>query len=170
MKRELGMTLIELLVTLTVAAILLTVAVPSFNAVIQNNKAVAQGNQFVTAFNYARSEAVKRHLRVSVCASNIDQSDCSGGNTWVNGWIVFADGAGAAGKIDVGDEILKVWVQLEGQSKVTTGIASVSYLQSGALSGGAANIVLKVDGCTGNNARTISISSTGRVSMDKTSC
>lgn len=174
MKRESGITLVELIITLAIAAILLSLAVPSFRAISQNNKAVAQGNQFVTAFSYARSEAVKRHLRVSVCASNVDQTACSGSNTWAaNGWIVFTDNVGTVGTIDAGDEILKVWVKLEGQSTVTTvptDTANISYLQSGALSGGAVTLQLKVGGCTGDNARTISIAPTGRVSVDKTPC
>ena len=83
-----GFTLIELLVTLAVAAILLTVAVPNYQTFVMNSRMVSQANDLITAFNMARSEAVKRAANVQVCAGTA----CPGTN-WAQGWIV-ADAAG----------------------------------------------------------------------------
>ena len=84
-----GFTLIELLVTLSVAAILLGVAVPNFQLFVMNNRMASQANDLITAFNMARSEAVKRAANVMVCAG----TSCNVAGSWTQGWIV-ADAAG----------------------------------------------------------------------------
>lgn len=84
-----GFTLIELMVTIALAAIILTQAVPSFNALVQNNRLISQKNEFISTLNLARSEALKRGTRVTVCAST-DQTTCDTAD-WEQGWIVFSD-------------------------------------------------------------------------------
>lgn len=84
-----GFTLIELMVTIALAAIILTQAVPSFNALVQNNRLISQKNEFISALNLARSEALKRGVRVTVCAST-DRTSCDTTN-WEKGWIIFSD-------------------------------------------------------------------------------
>ena len=84
-----GFTLIELMVTVALAAIILTQAVPSFNALVQNNRLISQKNEFISTLNLARSEALKRGTRVTVCASS-DQKTCDT-TDWEKGWIVFSD-------------------------------------------------------------------------------
>ncbi|KPJ92750.1 MAG: hypothetical protein AMJ53_08750 [Gammaproteobacteria bacterium SG8_11] len=84
-----GFTLIELMVTIALAAIILTQAVPSFNALVQNNRLISQKNEFISTLNLARSEALKRGTRVTVCAST-DQNTCDT-TDWEKGWIVFSD-------------------------------------------------------------------------------
>ncbi|TNF61933.1 MAG: prepilin-type N-terminal cleavage/methylation domain-containing protein, partial [Burkholderiales bacterium] len=77
MRLQSGFTLIELMVTITVLAVLLGVGVPSFQATIQGNRITTAANDLVAALQYARSEAVRRGVNVTVCSSN-DQSTCSG--------------------------------------------------------------------------------------------
>lgn len=89
MTKNSGFTLIELMVTIALAAIILTQAVPSFHALVQNNRLIAQKNEFISALNLARGEALKRGVRVTVCASN-DQANCNTTN-WEAGWIIFSD-------------------------------------------------------------------------------
>ena len=91
MKRDYGFTLVELMVTLVIAAILLTAGVPSFTTLIKNNRLTTSTNELVGALTLARSEAVKRGLRVTVCKS-ADQASCdTSGTGWQQGWIVFTD-------------------------------------------------------------------------------
>lgn len=90
MKHFYGFTLIELMVTLAVFGIVAALAFPGFKLYQQNSNRVTQINDLVATFNLARSEAVKRNLAVSVCAS-ADQTTCSNDNNWTTGWIVFVD-------------------------------------------------------------------------------
>ena len=101
-----GLTLVELAVTLAVVAILISVALPSFTSLIQNNRVLGEVNSFVSDLQYARSEAIKEGIPVSVCASS-NGSTCLGANTWSSGWIVFPDAAGS-GSIAAGVSPLRV--------------------------------------------------------------
>ncbi|MEO5378649.1 MAG: GspH/FimT family pseudopilin [Magnetococcus sp. DMHC-6] len=102
-----GFTLIELIVVLSIAGILTGMGVPVLYDLIQNNRLISQVNNFVASLQYARSEAVRRGERVSLCPS-LDLLTCStGGGEWGEGWIVFADGH-TPGTLDGDDELLRV--------------------------------------------------------------
>jgi type IV fimbrial biogenesis protein FimT len=47
-------------------------------------------NEFITALNVARSEAVKRNVKVSIRKSD-NQSSTKNGTNWENGWDIFTD-------------------------------------------------------------------------------
>lgn len=91
MKRTLerGFTLGELLVSLAVIGISLTIAVPGFNSMVNNNHRRAAVNEFVSTMHVARSEAVTRNQRVTVCPS-AGGATCEG-VAWNQGWLAFVD-------------------------------------------------------------------------------
>lgn len=93
MKRETGVTIIELMIVLVIVAVLATVAVPSFSSFIQSGRASAQFNDFVGTLNIARSEAIKRSTYVTVCRSvgNDFPDTCSGPGGWQDGYVAFVD-------------------------------------------------------------------------------
>ena len=143
-----GFTLIELLVTMAVAAILLAIAVPNYQTFVLNSRMSAQSNDFLSALQLARSEAVKRGTRVSVCKSAAGAT-CTTGGTWAQGWIVFVDGNtpgtldGAGASADV---LIRVFPALSGNDTLvgSTNVANfVSYLANGttSLTAGANEIV-----------------------------
>ncbi|HEY8100877.1 MAG TPA: GspH/FimT family pseudopilin [Burkholderiaceae bacterium] len=78
-----GFTMTELMVTLSIAMILLMIGVPSFCAVIRNQKITTAANDFFMAINLARSEAIRRGVRVDLVPSD--------GGDWSKGWIIFID-------------------------------------------------------------------------------
>lgn len=165
-----GFTLIELMITLVVLTILLSWAVPSFRTAIQNNRITAQSNSFLSALSTARSEAVKRGVRVSVCAS-ADMATCSGAATWETGWIVFSDNTGVTGDLDGTDTLIKVAEALDGTSTLreTGGATSASFDQLGR-SLATATFQLRIPDCVGNQARDINIALTGRAAVSRTAC
>ena len=105
-RSQAGYTLLELMTALSIMGILIAIGAPSFNDYNRNSRTLAAQNDLVTALNLARSEAVQRSLRVSVCASS-DGASCTGNATWNDGWIVFRDG-GTAGTVDNTDAVLRV--------------------------------------------------------------
>lgn len=92
-KKQRGLTLMELLVTLSIAGVLMAVAVPAFTSMIQTNRAAAQTNDFVATLTRARNEAMKAGVSVTMCRS-ADGNICGGGSGWEAGWIVFPEYGG----------------------------------------------------------------------------
>jgi type IV fimbrial biogenesis protein FimT len=91
-----GFTLIELLIVVALSAIMMTLAVPSFQNMVANNRITSHTNELVMAINMARSEAVKRNVRVILCRSADPAASppaCGGSaNDWTTGWLLFASG------------------------------------------------------------------------------
>jgi type IV fimbrial biogenesis protein FimT len=168
-KAEHGFTLIELMVAITVLGVLLAVAVPSFIDTIRNNRVTAQTNELVGALNYARSEALKRSNPVTACASN-GGAVCSGITNWSTGWIVFTD-INASGTMDGGaEEVLQQWPATTGGLTLnSTTRTFVRYASTGTSSGAETFNLLKPL-CTGNHARRITITTTGRVASTVVAC
>lgn len=94
--KQLGMTLVEVMVTLAVIAILSALAAPSVSDMLVSNRLNALNNQLVSAFNYARGEAVKRAYEVGMCVRNSDGSACSADANadYAGGWLIFVDCSG----------------------------------------------------------------------------
>jgi type IV fimbrial biogenesis protein FimT len=89
--KQLGMTLIELMITLLVVAVLVAVAAPSISTMLDNNRLLALSNQLVSAINYTRSEAVKRRYDVVMCVRNAAGSGCNSLGGFEQGWIIFVN-------------------------------------------------------------------------------
>jgi type IV fimbrial biogenesis protein FimT len=67
-RREKGLTLIELMVTLAVAIVLLAIGIPAFNTMSARDMSAATVNALVTALQQARMEAISSGAPVRVCA------------------------------------------------------------------------------------------------------
>jgi type IV fimbrial biogenesis protein FimT len=111
--RQIGFTLVELLVVVALAAILASLAVPSFRTLMVKRTVQAAADTLATDFRFARSEAVKRSTRTVICRSS-DSTDCAGSaGSWSGGWIVFVDLNGD-GTVDAGDDIVRVQQAMSG--------------------------------------------------------
>jgi len=86
----------ELMVTIAIAAILIAIAVPSFTGTIASNRLTSNANQFLSALSYARSEAIKRGLQVTILNRGAS-------NQWESGWDTFVDLNGNNAFDDNGD-------------------------------------------------------------------
>ena len=69
-RREKGLTLIELMVTLAVAIVLLAIGIPAFNAMTARDMSAATVNALVTALQLARMEAISRGNLVNVVSAD----------------------------------------------------------------------------------------------------
>lgn len=163
-----GFTLVELMITIAIAAILLVVAIPDFTTTIRRNRASTQTNALVAAIGLARSEAIKRGIPVSVCAS-ANQAACSGNNNWATGWIVFTD-SNQDGVIDGNDQPIQVWGALSGNSAFTGPVAFLTYQPSGLISNGGSSVFnLTPSGCT-TAGGTITLNAVGQAQAVSVNC
>ncbi|KAB7623156.1 GspH/FimT family pseudopilin [Alkalilimnicola sp. S0819] len=169
MKTTNGFTLIELMVVVALLGIVVAIAVPSFTDIVRDNRITTQANDMLAALNLARSEAIKRNQRVSVCPSS-NLTNCSGGTDWSVGWIVFTD-ANGNGAVDAGtDTVLKVWDAPAGAPNIT-GPGQIRYAGNGMLDQAAAQtIVHRAKGCSNTEQRRITVALTGRPGTTNEAC
>jgi type IV fimbrial biogenesis protein FimT len=88
-----GFTMFELVVVMTIVAIIAAVGIPSFKYVSASNRISSEINGLLADMRFARTEAIKEGLFVTVCAS-ANQLTCIGSTnagSWTSGWIVFSD-------------------------------------------------------------------------------
>ena len=87
-----GFTLLELVVVLVLAAILVALAVPSFRTMTQDSRRDAAVQDLVADLAFARSEALRRNTKVTLCRSSDGSACATGSGGYEIGWIVFPDG------------------------------------------------------------------------------
>lgn len=164
--RTRGFTLVELLVGLTVAAILLTIAIPGYGFLVSTSRLAAATNDLMTALHLARSEAITRGVRVTVCKTGGNPTSCSATGDWTLGWMVFVD-AGVQGVVDGDDVPMQSSAGGSSAVSVTSNNYSryISYLPSGGSrsTNGLPNGSFAI--CAGNTGRNIVISAAGRARL-----
>ena len=112
-RRTRGFTLIEMLVSLALLAVLIAAVAPSFHGLLQGNLAAAHAETLMTSLTLARSEAIKRNVRVTLCKS-ADGANCTTAGDWAQGWLIFVDRDGD-GALDAGEDLLRVQAALAGK-------------------------------------------------------
>lgn len=160
--RQSGFTLIELLVVVAVASVLMSLAVPSFRTFMVKRSMQAAVEAMVLDMRFARSEAIKRTTRVSVCSST-NGTACAVVASWKDGWIIFVDDNGD-GDVDASDVVLRVQDSFANLATLSTSVASlaITYQPTGwARAAGQTFTFTPVgDGAT----RLVCVSSQGRAS------
>ena len=164
--RQRGFTLLELMSTVSIVAVLTTTAIPSFNDLVQRNRITTEINTFVAHLHYARSEAVKRGVRVVVCRS-ADELNCSRTEGWHKGWITFAD-SNANRERNAGESLLRVEAGEENGIIITSGRRRRVVYQATGFSPGTNGTYTFCDPKHPEWAKAVILSNTGRIRLSKT--
>ncbi len=87
-RKRAGFTLIELMVGVAILAIVAVVGLPAMNGFINSNRLTAQANEFLSAIQFARSEAIRLNRNVLFCNTS-DAASCNvSSGSWA-GWLVL---------------------------------------------------------------------------------
>ncbi|MCU7844793.1 MAG: GspH/FimT family pseudopilin [Candidatus Thiodiazotropha sp. (ex Monitilora ramsayi)] len=121
-----GFTSIELLAALVSSLLIIFVGFPAFEFLTDNGEAhLLEQPSLANHLDYARSEAIRRKLTVTVCPSK-DNRNCQNQGNWQDGWIIFTDNEGLPRHVSVGDKMLH---NQKGVSAVQPLIAHVDVVQ-----------------------------------------
>lgn len=163
-KKIKGFTVIELMIVVGVIGILLAVGLPGLQDTISRIGTNTQAKTLVSSLNFARSESIKRGTIVSICSSS-SGTDCAA-DSWADGWIVFVDNNGdangAVGSVDVGDEVLRVYQGLGGNSLTFTADLQQYDPQGFGTNAAARTFLLCPEDGNSANAQSVEIAVTGR--------
>ena len=173
-RRQRGLTLIELAAVLAVLSVMVGASVPSMTSIIRSMRLTSASNDLLGGFLMARSEAIKRNARVVICKSG-DGVSCAATGGWEQGWLVFHD-ADNNGMRESGETILQYQQALSASLRVTGNlnvVRYVSYAPNGAtkLVGGgfqAGTITLCNTSASPTSARQIIINANGRARVQRT--
>lgn len=115
--KSLGMTLLEVLLTLSLLMILSNFALGAYTSLVTRMRVHAATSELHSGLLYARAEAIKHGGNVIICRSvsthekmpscdgtGIDSQSNSG---WGDGWLIFHD-ANADGEVSESDTLLGV--------------------------------------------------------------
>ena len=167
-RSAIGFTLIELMVTITMIAIVLTVGVPSFQASIRNSVLTAGINEFVAALNFARGEAIKRGVNVTVRRTSSPCPSTSSSVGYEGGWQVFTDVNAHGCNDSSSDQVLRTHASLNNGYTLwgNSVVNYISYKPDGTSQNyGSFALCDATNTLTPNTARVISVSMLGRITM-----
>lgn len=159
LKKEVGFTLIELMVTVVVAMILIALGAPALNSFYEGSRSDSGISKIQQSLTFARSQAVSYGSRVTVCP--LVGSACSG--SWIDGFTIFIDN-GAAGTLDGADQVIRVVDSFNSSDFVTVSANSVSFTPDGLVPNNAPITFTYCPGSVGNDQSTgAEVSASGRI-------
>lgn len=157
-----GFSLVESLVVVAVIGLMLSLAVPNVQRLLASRQVLAAAQAFVRDMAWARSEALKRSLRIGICTS-VNGVVCAN-QGWAHGWIVFVDDNGN-GVLDGSDELLRVQAAL-GVTSMASSSPTNDHLQFVFQSQGVARSAAQSLMVTASNQqRLVCVSMQGRAAL-----
>ncbi|HEY3658680.1 MAG TPA: GspH/FimT family pseudopilin [Steroidobacteraceae bacterium] len=174
-RSNVGFTLLELVTVMLIVAIVAAIGLPSFKYVTNSNRMAMEINGLLGDMQFARSEAIKEGLPVTVCAST-NAADCdagAGNDQWHSGWMIFLDTNGN-GVRDTGESVIRIQPAFTSTDTfiADTTFPSVVFNRLGyAATGSATDVTIKLHSTPTNSSwtRCLRITPVGMMNTEKAS-
>ncbi len=162
-----GFSLIELLIVIIILALIVSVGASLLAGYSANQRVKNTAQLLQMDISYARQQAVSRRASIRLAAVTV--STGSGAATvtstsWNNGWQIT--------DTSNGNQVLKIRDPINRKVGIT-GVNSITFNAQG-WTGSASTLNINNrtagDGCVGNRAKRISISSAGQITISNQSC
>jgi len=88
--KQSGFTLLELMFAITLVALIAGIGLPNLQEFVRNSRMSSSANDIISDFNFARSEAVKRRVPITLCKT-ADGATCNTTTAPFTRWIIFVD-------------------------------------------------------------------------------
>lgn len=148
-----GFTLIELMVTVAVVGILAMVAVPAMTGLVNGNRLAGMTGEMTSSLQLARSEAIRRNARVTICRST-DGATCAGGTDW-SSWVVIS-----------GADVIRSNT-VPGSLEISGPAAGIEFLPSGLIDAAETFTVCVPTSQPEQNQRIITVMISGNIFTDR---
>jgi type IV fimbrial biogenesis protein FimT len=175
-----GFTLIELIIVMILVGILVAIGIPSFSSITTSSRMSAESNTLLGDLQYARAEAARAGIPVTVCVANTAENACNSASTsWQGGWIIFTDVNDDQTATDAGDSVLRVQRAFAGTDTFTSvgNDYSVTFTREGFASVGGGSLIIELHNTPTNSyySRCLEITQAGMMSIqtpttDATNC
>lgn len=111
MKRNRGLTLLEMMVSLSILAIVLAVAIPNMQSWVRNQRLYNLSESLLNGIKTAQMEAVKRNIPVTFWVVSSLNEDCTLYETGSPSWIVGAQNNLPDGAANPANECAEDYIQ-----------------------------------------------------------
>jgi len=163
-----GFTLVEMMVSVSIFAIALAIAIPNIKSYISTSRTSSVAGDLLVAVRAARSEAVVRGTKVSLCPADTTASSptclSTGTNDWSKyGWLM----------VDASNNSIRQWAKPTNVTVVLTPTTATQLSFTGATgtAGSDVNIAICPVGVTGTGVgRGIAIKASGRSVINVATC
>ena len=159
-------TLTEIVVVIIIVGLTTGYAVPGMLSFINNQKADSAALRLSAAFRQARSLSIDRNQTVSVCpitpsstcTTTLASCACIATTDWL-AWKVYSNNLGN----------VKFYGGINSGTIAAASTAAISFNSMG-IPTATQTFTIKPTGCTGNNARTVTVSVNGYVQVVNSGC
>jgi type IV fimbrial biogenesis protein FimT len=170
-RSQTGFTVFELLIVIMIVGILAAIGTPTFKYITASNRIATELNGLVGDLQFARSEAIKQGLPVTVCIST-NGTSCTTVNNWMAGWIVFID-LNSNKVVDSSDRVLRIQKPLASTDTMASSnnaVTGIVFNREGyAATGAAATVVVEIQSTPVNAqwTRCLAITAVGALTVEK---
>ncbi|WP_273429835.1 GspH/FimT family pseudopilin [Chitinibacter tainanensis] len=168
MRKEIGFTLIEMMIVVALLGIIAGIAAPSLAMFAKNSALSGASEDLLNVFSYAKTEAIKRGASISVCNSanpTADTPTCvTSTPNWTTGWLVFLDADGDS-SYDSGETLLQIGHAVKNVSSISVSNNTKALRFRSVVLAGSSDTVFTLCN-SGAKARTVTVDKVGRIRRD----